>query len=119
MTFQSKVEIRAETPIMGVPVWTLFVGVGAYVLWNNQRYVDLEQKRKEDRIEIIQKQALDQAELQRMMSEMEKTHAYDNAENIRQIQELRAILSEIKRDEKDVILRENAVLKEKLQALEK
>ncbi len=78
-TFQSKVEIRAETPIMGVPVWTLIVGVGAYILWNNQRH----------------------------------------AENTRYIQELRSILSEIKRDEKDTILRENAALKEKLKALEK
>ncbi len=78
-TFQSKVEIRSETPIMGVPLWTLFVGVGAYVLWNNQRH----------------------------------------AENTRHIQELLAILSEIKRDEKDAILRENAALKEKLKAFEK
>jgi hypothetical protein len=96
-TFQSKVEIRAETPIMGVPVWTLIVGVGAYVLWNNQRH----------------------AETNRLFEEMKQNHSRENTENMRLIQELREILSEIRRDEKDTILRENAALKERLNALEK
>ncbi len=99
--FQSKVEIRSETPIMGIPVWTLFVGIGSYILWNNYTH------------------ARNKDEMHRLITDMEKSLIADNAEKTRQIRELRTMLSEIIRDDKDALRRENEVLKERLKALEK
>jgi hypothetical protein len=81
--FRSKQEIKSDTLIMGIPVWTVFVGLGAYVVWNNYMHA-----KNRAELELVKQ---DRAEFERKLSEQGQIY-------MRQIQELTRLL-EIKRQD--------------------
>jgi hypothetical protein len=83
--FQSKPEIKSDTLIMGIPAWTVLVGVGVYVYWNKRCH-----DKRDERDACVEKQ----------------------------IQDLILRVSEIERDDKESLRRENAELRQQLLLLQ-
>jgi hypothetical protein len=83
--FKSKPEIKSDTLIMGIPAWTVLVGVGVYVYWNKRCH-----DKRDERDAQVQKQ----------------------------IQDLISRVSEIERDDKESLRRENAELRQQLRLLQ-
>ena len=86
-------EIKSDTRIMGVPVWSIVVGFGAYICWNVAKSTELERKCVEFEREIAE----------------EKRHSH-------QMYELMMRFLESEKGEKDAMRRDIAELKQMRQS---